>query len=115
MGLDEEGHPVAGIPVLRDVLYLGTPSDNAPLDWQHLPDDPRDLLPVVEEHSTDTPGGVEIRHPVHASQGDASEPGLRDAESENVPVRKGSSGFAALWGLLRGFAGTRVHDGSDEA
>ena len=111
MGLDLDGGPTfIGVPVLEDVIELdaGPSVPEAALS----PTEPTDLLPVSELASGElTPGepaeSVVIRWPVYDANSAAD-----DANSDDAAgiAAQSAGGVAAVWGLLRGFAGMRFRD-----
>ncbi len=110
VGLDESGEALIGIPVLRDVIQLGNERRFEPLDPAAI--EFFDPLAEMTAQEMQDRGVEEIRHPVFdSSQQGESEAG--EAAEEQAPTARAAGGLAALWGLLRGFAGTRDKDNTD--
>ncbi len=74
--------------------------------------DSSDLIPVVAHQNADNPTPVEVRRPVYPAETSAE--GADDVGSNGEMLHVSSGGVAALWGLLRGFAGMRYRDRGDD-
>ncbi len=107
VGLDDSGAAIEGIPILRDVVHL----DDSP---HYEPFEPGDfaffnpLSDLVDHDSTDREV-EEIRQSVYVPTQDGEmNPG--ESDGDEAQPQKAAGGLAALWGLLRGFAGTRAKE-----
>ncbi len=110
LGLDASSQPIFGIPVLSDVIQLDAVSDSPVVEPLLL--ESSDLIPVVAQQNADNPTPVEVRWPVYPA--DTSAEGADDAGSNGAMLHVSSGGVAALWGLLRGFAGMRFRERGDD-
>jgi hypothetical protein len=110
LGLDASSQPIFGIPVLSDVIHLDAVSDTPVVEPLLL--DSSDLIPVVAHQNADNPTPVEVRWSVYPAETSAE--GADDAGSNGAMLHVSSGGIAALWGLLRGFAGMRFRDRGED-
>ena len=102
--MSDTGEALAGIPILSEVVTLEDLPEVAEsgLTPADLPDDPQALIPMQSGHQP-----VEVRLPAFSIAETTEEAELREASSPQADDPPHSSRFAAIWGLLRGFAGTR--------
>jgi hypothetical protein len=110
LGLDASGQPILGIPVLRDVFQLEVGDHERsiePVLWA-----PSELVSVMERHPGREATPVETRWPVYPAETDAISTDSATPDGTKVQVSPG--GIAAIWGLLRGFAGMRFRDRGDD-
>ena len=113
LGLSEDGTTFAGIPVLHEVFHLDADTDAE--SWEpaeRAPDGLAILTPEVALHATVAGPTEEIRQSTNGmdSSSDREHP---EAESVAAATER-PSGMAAVWGLLRGFAGTRFRGRDQE-
>ena len=96
----------------RDIVQL----DNSPRYEPIEPGEFRSLDPMTDLLDRDTTDREieEIRQSVYTPSQDG-EVNEHDSDDDDSASPKAAGGLAALWGLLRGFAGTRDKHNANEA